>query len=87
MNLGNCWVWGTCGNAVVSGRRFGEVYKALDKDTGMYVAVKKVKLPASEKELQYESDLLMKCDSPFIVRYNRVIHEENELWVLFGRRG
>ena len=87
MNLGNYWVLGICGIAVVRGRRFGEVYKALDKDTRMYVAVKKVKLPASEKELHFESDLLMKCDSPFIVRYNRVIHEENELWVVFGRKG
>ena len=68
------------------GRRFGEVHKALDKDTRMYVAVKKVKLPASEQELHFECEMLMKCDSPFIVRYNRVIHEENELWVLFGRR-
>ena len=87
MNLGNYWVLGICGNAVVRGRRFCEVYKALDKDTRMYVAVKKMKLPASEKELHFESDLLMKCDSPFIVRYNRVIHEENELWVVFGRKG
>ena len=69
------------------GRGFDEVYKALDKETRMYVAVKKVKLPASEKELRLESDLLMKCDSPFIVRYNRVIHEENELWVMIGRKG
>ena len=80
-------MWGICGNAVVRGRRFGEVHKALDKDTRMYVAVKKVKLPASEKELRFESEMLMKCDSPFIVRYNRVIHEENELWVMFGRKG
>ena len=69
------------------GRRFGEVHKALDKDTRMYVAVKKVKLPASEKELRFEREMLMKCDSPFIVRYNRVIHEENELWVMIGRKG
>ena len=68
------------------GRRFGEVHKALDKDTRMYVAVKKVKLPASEKELRFEREMLMKCDSPFIVRYNEVIHEDNELWVLFVRR-
>ena len=87
MKLGNYWVLGICGIAVVRGRRFGEVYKALDKDTRMYVAVKKVKLPASEKELHFDSDLLMKCDSSFIVRYNRVIHEENELWVVFGRKG
>ena len=71
----------------MSSRRFCEVYKALDKDTRMYVAVKKMKLPVSEKESHIESYLLMKCDSPFIVRYNRVIHEENELWVMFGRRG
>ena len=79
-------MWGICGNAVVRGRRFGEVHKALDKDTRMYVAVKKVKLPASEKELRFEREMLMKCDSPFIVRYNEVIHEDNELWVLFVRR-
>ena len=87
MNLGNCWVRGTCGNAVVRGRRFGEVYKALDKETRMYVAVKITRLLKSDKELQSESELLMKCNSPFIVRYNGVISDEKELWVLFGRRG
>ena len=81
MNLGNCWVRGTCGNAVVRGRRFGEVYKALDKETRMYVAVKKAELPASEKELHFESEMLMKCNSPFIVRYNGMIRNATELWV------
>ena len=69
------------------GRRFGEVYKARDKDTRMYVAVKITRLLKSDKELQSESELLMKCNSPFIVRYNGVISDEKELWVLFGRRG
>ena len=48
--------------------------------------MKKTRLFANEKELLFESDLLMKCDSSFIVRYSRVIHEENELWVVFLRK-
>ena len=82
-SLENCWVWGICGNEGVRGRGFGEVYKALDKGSGMYVAVKKAKLFANEKELLSESKLLMKCNSPFIVRYKGVVHNENELWVPF----
>ena len=63
------------------------MYKALDKGSGMYVAVKKAKLFANEKELLSESKLLMKCNSPFIVRYNGAIRKENELWVMIGRKG
>ena len=69
------------------GRGFGEVYKAFDRGSGVYVAVKKTRLLESDKELQSESELLMKCNSPFIVRYNGAIRKENELWVKFGRRG
>ena len=69
------------------GRGFGEVYKAFDKGSGVYVAVKKMRLLESDEDLRSESELLMKCISPFIVRYNGAIRNENELWVLFGRRG
>ena len=62
------------------------MYKALDKSSGVYVAVKITRLLESDEELRSESELLMKCCSPFIVRYNGAIHKENELWVLFGRR-
>ena len=68
------------------GRGFGEVYKAFDKGSGVYVAVKKTRLLKSDEELRSESELLMKCSSPFIVRYNGVVRNGNELWVLFGRR-
>ena len=69
------------------GRGFGEVYKAFDKGSGVYVAVKKTRLLESDEDLRSESELLMSCNSPFIVRYNGVISDEKELWVLFGRRG
>ena len=70
----------------MSSRGFGEVYKAFDKGSGVYVAVKITRLLKSDKELQSESELLMSCNSPFIVRYNGVISDEKELWVLLGRR-
>ena len=69
------------------GRGFGEVYKAFDNGSGVYVAVKKTRLLKSDEELKSESELLMKCSSPFIVRYNGAIRKENELWVKFGGRG
>ena len=69
------------------GRGFGEVYKAFDKGSGVYVAVKKTRLQKSDDELRSKSELLMSCSSPFIVRYNGVIRNGNELWVVFGRRG
>ena len=71
----------------MSGRGFGEVYKAFDKGSGVYVAVKKTRLLESDADLRSESELLMKCSSPFIVRYNGAIRNGNDLWVKFGRRG
>ena len=63
------------------------MYKAFDKGSGVYVAAKKTRLLESDEKLRSESELLMKCSSPFIVRYNGVIRDGNELWVLFGRKG
>ena len=68
-------------------RGFGEVYKAFDKGSGVYVAIKKTRLLESDEKLRSESELLMSCSSPFIVRYNGAIRNENELWVMLGRRG
>ena len=67
-------------------RGFGEVYKAYDKGSGLYVAIKKVRLLASDVSLPSEQDMLMKCNSPFIVRYYGVIRNEIELWVKLGRK-
>ena len=64
-------------------RGFGKVYKAYDKGSGLYVAIKKNRFLASNASLPSESEMLLKCNSPFIVRYNGVIRNESELWVLF----
>ena len=69
------------------GRGFGEVYKAFDNGSGVYVAIKKTRLQKSDAELRSKSELLMSCNSPFIVRYNGAIQNGNELWVMIGRKG
>lgn len=63
------------------------MYKALDKRSGMYVAIKKTTLIAEEETVQSESKLLMKCNTPFIVRYNGVVRSKNELWVMIDSNG
>ena len=55
----------------------------MDKRAGVYVAVKKTKLIANEETILSESKLLMMCNSPFIVRYCGVVHDRDELWVVF----
>ena len=57
------------------------MYKSFDKTSGVYVAIKKMRLQASDARLQSESEILMNCNSPFIVRYNGMIQSANELWV------
>ena len=64
-------------------RGFGEVYKAFDKGSGVYVAVKKARLLLDDAVIRRESEMLTNCFSPFIVRYKGVVHNENELWVPF----
>ena len=63
------------------------MYKAFYKGSGVYVAVKKTRLLLDDAVIRRESEMLTNCFSPFIVRYNGAIQKENELWVMFGRRG
>ena len=60
---------------------FGEVHKALDKNSQLYVAIKKTLLEGDAMDLEEESKVLMKCNSPFIVRYHGLAREGNQLWV------
>ena len=62
------------------------MYKAIYKGSGVYVAVKKTRLLLDYAVIRRESEMLTRCFSPFIVRYNGVIRKENELWVMFGRK-
>ena len=67
-------------------RGFGDVYRALYKKANVYVAVKKARLVENDENVVRESELLMKCNSPFIVRYIGVTTYENDLWVMKSRK-
>ena len=60
------------------------MHKALDKDAEVYVAIKIVLNEENDEGLLSESEMLMKCHSPFIVGYNGMIQNGKELWVWFG---
>ena len=71
-----------CGVFRVIHRGFGELHKALDRESGVFVAIRVVRLVPTQADLPTESELLMKCAcSPFIVPYKEVIRNGNELWV------
>ena len=57
------------------------MFVALNKQSNVYVAIKKVKWLSDDKRIETESTLLKECQSPLIVRYYDVIRRENELWV------
>lgn len=58
------------------------MYKALYKKANVYVAIKEARLMVKDHKVLSESELLMKCNSPFIVRYIGVTTQGNELWVM-----
>lgn len=62
-------------------RGFGEVWKALDKTSNAYVAIKRVPLIIDDGLIENEWRVLSKCESPFIIRYHDVAYSDNELWV------
>lgn len=62
-------------------RGFGRVWKALNKTSNAYVAIKQVPLIINDKVIENEWKVLSKCDSPFVVRYYDVMNSDNELWV------
>ena len=52
---------------------FGQVFRGVEKSTGLPVAIKVLDLDTSDSDLldvQGEIRLLSKCDSPYITRYH-----------------
>ncbi len=61
---------------------FGEVYKALHKETGNIVAVKKIPVSQDHESLKKEIQILKKCKSPYIVQYYGSYMKDNDLWLI-----
>nr|POE87377.1 serine/threonine-protein kinase svka [Quercus suber] len=64
---------------------FGVVYRALEKATGEYVAIKHIDLEGSDddiREIQQEIALLATCHSEYVTRYRASFIKGVKLWIV-----
>jgi serine/threonine protein kinase len=61
---------------------YGAVWKALHKQTGIIVAIKRVGIDNDLEDIMKEIDFMKGCRSPFIVRYFGSYFKDNELWIV-----
>jgi len=66
---------------------YGVVYKARDKETGEYVALKKVRLEGEDEGVPSTSireiSLLRELPHPNIVSLKDVVHQDQKLYLVF----
>ena len=61
---------------------YGEVSKALHKESAIVVAIKKVPINQDIGSLRKEIAILKECRSPYIVAYHGSYLKDNELWLI-----
>ncbi|KAF2860027.1 Pkinase-domain-containing protein [Piedraia hortae CBS 480.64] len=69
---------------------FGVVYKALEKSTGEFVAIKHIDLEGSDddiREIQQEISLLATCSSEYVTRYKASFVRGVKLWIVMEYLG
>ena len=72
------------------GGSFGTVYRALDKTTGEYVAIKHIDLEGSDddiREIQQEISLLATCSSRYVTAYRSSFVRGTKLWIVMEYLG
>jgi len=61
---------------------YGSVWKAIHKQTGGIVAIKKVEIDNDLDDIMKEIDFMKGCRSQYIVRYYGSYFKDNELWIV-----
>jgi serine/threonine kinase 3 len=61
---------------------YGNVFKALHKETGQTVAIKQVPVESDLQEIIKEISIMQQCDSPYIVKYYGSYFKDNDLWIV-----
>ena len=63
-------------------RKYGEVFKARNRKTGAYVAIRKMRGLENAERVQCNYEILKKLDCPCIGKCYGVIPNGKELWVV-----
>ena len=74
----------------LTGGSFGIVYRALQKSTGDYVAIKHIDLEGSDddiREIQQEISLLATCSSSYVTSYRASFVRGTKLWIVMEYLG
>lgn len=66
-------------------RSYGSVHKAIHKETGHVLAVKKVPVDTDLQEIIKEISIMQQCDSKYVVKYYGSYFKNSDLWVLIFR--
>ncbi|VDN58601.1 unnamed protein product [Dracunculus medinensis] len=61
---------------------YGSVHKAIHKQTGHVLAVKKVPVDTDLQEIIKEISIMQQCDSDYVVKYYGSYFKNSELWIV-----
>ena len=61
---------------------YGAVYKAMHKESGELIAIKKVPVDSDLQEIIKEISIMQQCDSPYVVRYYGSYFKDQDLWIV-----
>ena len=67
--------------SLFSPRSYGAVYKAMHKESGQLLAIKKVPVDTDLQEIIKEISIMQQCDSQFVVKYYGSYFKDQDLWV------
>ena len=61
---------------------YGAVYKAVHKESGQLLAIKKVPVDTDLQEIIKEISIMQQCDSPYVVKYYGSYFKDQDLWIV-----
>uniref|UniRef100_A0A915PKB6 Serine/threonine-protein kinase cst-1 n=1 Tax=Setaria digitata TaxID=48799 RepID=A0A915PKB6_9BILA len=61
---------------------YGAVHKAIHKETGHVLAVKKVPVDTDLQEIIKEISIMQQCDSKYVVKYYGSYFKNSDLWIV-----
>ncbi|GAM24558.1 hypothetical protein SAMD00019534_077330 [Acytostelium subglobosum LB1] len=61
---------------------YGSVWKAINRDTGVQVAIKRISVDADIDDMKKEINFMKQCTSKYIITYHGSFKKDNEIWIV-----